>query len=443
MHMMVRFDYRNMSCLALNNKSSQNDAYLSLAGLAGLSYDVKVLARGVRLTFGGYNDRLLKFASYVSRKLSKDVKDLLPKSDNEFDRYKDQIMRALTSFDVKQPYAHASYYANLMLEPRRFQYSNRDLRDATRKITLPDLISYSGLWESGKGEALIQGNFYESEALELVDTITGVLPFKPISITDLPPRLQALPLPKVPANALPTCLLVAEPNPSDENAVAHLLIQNLSPTEKDHVLIELIGAIVREPFYNELRTKQQLGYIVSSGVRGLGDSRTLSFIVQSSVATVDVLTVAILNFLDLVEEKLLVKLSRGDVAVYTKSLIDRKTEPDKDLSVEVTRNWSEIASGRLQFDRPQKEAAALLDIEKEDIVEFWRELYSRDGRRALLTQVIPTVGVAASALPPATTGYGTKTMPENTIVVGVDDIEQFRRDREKISGKWIEIVKLP
>ena len=50
--------------------------------------------------------KLKKFASYVVKKLSKDVKDVLPKNDAEFDRYKDQTMRALTSLDVKQPYFH-------------------------------------------------------------------------------------------------------------------------------------------------------------------------------------------------------------------------------------------------------------------------------------------------------------------------------------------------
>lgn len=96
-----------------------------VAELAGLTYDVRVLPRGIRLTFGGFNDKLKKFASFLSRKLSRDVRDLLPKNDNEFDRYKDQIMRGLSAFDVKQPYAHASYYAQITLQPRRFQYDNK------------------------------------------------------------------------------------------------------------------------------------------------------------------------------------------------------------------------------------------------------------------------------------------------------------------------------
>jgi insulysin len=85
------------------------------------------MPRGIRLTFGGYNDKLKKFASFLSRKLSRDVRDLLPKNDNDFDRYKDQIMRSLSAFDVKQPYAHASYYSQITLQPRRFQYDNKGM----------------------------------------------------------------------------------------------------------------------------------------------------------------------------------------------------------------------------------------------------------------------------------------------------------------------------
>lgn len=280
----------------------------------------------------------MKFASYISKKLSKDVGLILPKNDNEFARYKDQIMRTLTSFDVRQPYAHASYYANLVTMPPATQYDNSVLRDETRKITLPDLLSYAKtIWSSGRGEALVQGNLVESDALRMVETLTGVLNFRSVPIDECPPRIQSLPLPRSRPENIPAILLVSEPNAANENAAVHMMIQNLSPSEKDHVLIEILASIVREPFYNELRTKRQLGYIVSSGVKGIGDSRTITFLVQSSVKSVDVITAEILSFLDTVEDNLLRKLNEGDLSVYVKSLIDRKTERDKELSIETVR----------------------------------------------------------------------------------------------------------
>jgi secreted Zn-dependent insulinase-like peptidase len=120
-----------------------------------------------------------------------------------------------------------------------------------------------------------------------------------------------------------------------------------------------------------------------------------------------------------------------------KSSIDRRTEPDKDLAVEVTRNWSEIASGRLQFDRIQKEAAALLGVEKKDILDFWKTLYSGDGRRVLITEMIPKQGVAASQLPLTSTGYEAADLTSEGLVIGIDDIKNFRRDRETLTENQI------
>lgn len=397
-----------------------------------MSYDVKILARGIRLTFGGYNDKIKRFASFVSNKLFARVQELLPTDDKDFDRYKDQIMRALSAFDVSQPYSHAAYYAQLTLQPRRFQYTNKSLRDATRQITLPDLVAYSKLaWKEGKGECLVQGNFNEEEALELVKSVGDIIPFQPITEKDYPPRLEALPLPTSESLTLPPRLVIAEPNPSNENSACHVMVQSLGKSSKEHVLIELLSAVLNEPFYNELRTKQQLGYIVASGIKGIAESRTLSFIVQSSIAPSNTLTLEILKFLDDAENKILDKIPRADLSVYIKSLIEKKTDPDKDLSVEATRNWSEISSGRLQFDRLQREAAALLDIEKEDLLNFWRHIYAGSGRRVFITEIVPRQGAASSPAPLPSLGYGRSDFPKTSYTLGVDDIDQFRKDREQ------------
>lgn len=308
--------------------------------------------------------------------------------------------------------------------------------DATESATLEELKEYvSRVWSSGKGLALVQGNLFEEEALTLVATIDKALGFQPISSGEYPPELEPLPLPQTAANAMATRLSISEPNEDNGNAASYVAIQSLSEDPKEHVMIELVSSIVSEPFYEELRTRQQLGYIVSSGVRPVGKTKTLGFIVQSSSAKNDKLTKEIMKFLDSIREKFLEKLPKGDLAVFVKSLIDRKTEPDKQLATEVTRNWAEIASGRLEFDRTQQEVAALLSVEKEDLVEFWDQFYVRDGRRILITEMIPQTGVASSPAPSKSTGY-TPTLSSisksSGLLLGIDDIQRYRDEREKL-----------
>jgi len=389
---------------------------------------VRIVPRGVRLTFGGYNDKLQTFAAYISKKLSKEVKDIIPDSESEFERYKDLLSRSFAAFDVQQPYAHCTSYANLLVTPKKFQYSNQELRDATEEITLDELKAYAtSLWSSGKGLALVQGNIDKQEAEAFVATIDRALGFQPISAGEFPPELSPLPLPSISAGGQPTKLVVSEPNPDNGNAASYVMLQCLSENPKEHVLIEILSAILAERFYEDLRTKQQLGYIVSSGIRGLGKTRYIGFLVQSSVASSAALTAACIKFLDNAKGNFLDKLSGGDFAVYVKSLIERKAEPDKQLATEVTRNWSEIGSGRFEFDRPQREIAALVDLTKEDLLAFWDELYINENRRVLITEVVPRIGSASSAPPPKSTGYKVGFVPPGTgPILGMDDIEVFR-----------------
>jgi insulysin len=228
-----------------------------------------------------------------------------------------------------------------------------------------------------------------------------------------------------------TRLVVAEPNPVNSNAASFVMVQSLGEGAKDHVMIELLSSIVEQPFYDDLRTKQQLGYIVSNGVKAVGKTRTLAFIVQSSVAPVEKLTTETLKFLDGIRDRL-EKLPSVDFGTYVKGLIDRKTEPDKQLATEVMRNWAEISSGRLEFDRVQRETAALLDLNKSDLVDFWNRIYVDNESRVLITQIVPREGPASSPAPPKSTGY--KSMedkrPPRGLVLGIDDIDDFRSDLE-------------
>ena len=393
------------------------------ASLAGLTYDFQVLPRGVRLTYGGYNDKLKSYASYVSSKLARDLDDVLPSDEEEFLRYKDNLMRALSAFNVKEPYAHAIYYSSLTQQPRNWKYTNDELVSALKETTLDQLQEYvKTIWARGKGEALIQGNYDKKEALDIVNTLDKTLSFETIKSDQYPARLRPLPLPVTkPGEQQPTRLIISEPNPSNKNAASQITLQCLGKSEKDHVLIEILSAIIEEPFYDNLRTKQQLGYIVSSGVKAVDQSRTLSVIVQSNVVTADKITQAMVDFLDGVADRL-TPLTSIDIELFVKGLVDRRVEPDKQLAVEVTRNWSEISNGRFQYDRLQAEVAALLSITKQDIIDYWNRLYITE-RKMLISEIVPKTGQSSSKAPALSKGYA-GGVP--TTELGINDIERLR-----------------
>ena len=50
---------------------------------------------------------------------------------------------------------------------------------------------------------------------------------------------------------------------------------------RNAVMIDLIGHILKDPFFDQLRTKQQLGYLVFSGPRMDLSVTSLRFILQA------------------------------------------------------------------------------------------------------------------------------------------------------------------
>jgi len=397
------------------------------AQIAGLNYDVEIGPRGARLVFSGYNEKLSDFAAYVTETLVRNIKDVLPRNENELDRYKDRISRALSSFDVKQPYSHAIYYSSLLLNPRNSSFTNAALRNALSIVTLSQLTLYAEtIWSYGKGIALIQGNMSEKEALSFVDNIDKVLGFKILSVTDYPVQLVALPLP---TEKYPTKLKISEPNASNKNSASKVTIQCMKRNVKSHVLIEVLSAILETPFYEDLRTKRQLGYIVSSGTKAVEETRTLSLVIQSSVAPAEKLTNEIIKFLDNFRKSVLDPLTEDALLSVIKGLVAKKTEPDKKLSIEASRNWNEIFTDRFQFNRLQLEAIQLLDLSKDDLSMFWSQIYEANDRRILISEVIPQVGPASSEAP----GKQLRNVEKNgetSLVLGIEDIEKFREERE-------------
>lgn len=336
--------------------------------MAGLSYSLEVLPRGLRLTVGGYNEKIPELAKTVCECL-KD-RSFLP-DEKTFARFKDQVVRVAKAFDNKQPYGLASYYAGVVAEPRRFKRLNGGIRKELDKVTLKDLEEYSKtIWKEGKMKALIQGNVEQKEAEELVNLVGGVLDFE---TGQVPEEYYPLLIPKEGLK-----LGVRNPNPNNLNDAVEVVIQSRDTSERGHAVVEVLAAIASEPFYDDLRTKQQLGYVVTSGVNANGETRSVVFLVQSGTKGAEGLSKAVSKFLEEFEG-LLGGLSNEDVSEYVKGLLEKKLEPDKRLIYEVKRNWGEIASDKLVFDRTQREAKEMETVGKDDVLRWWKEAIAEGG----------------------------------------------------------------
>ena len=223
------------------------------AGLAGLSAGLGAEYNGLYLTASGYSSRLPELIAYVAQQVKS-----APLPPLVFDRTREALRQSLANFKRKQPVALASYHRGLTLDSPR--YPVEALAAAVESATLDDVRAFqSSLLPEAFLECLLVGNLDESQASDMVEATRLAIPAKAALSRDAIPRRRVRVLPRG-----RTLRQYAAPNPEEKNSACEIYLQVGRDEGDDWLHLALISQILEQPFYGELRTKQQLGYIVQS-----------------------------------------------------------------------------------------------------------------------------------------------------------------------------------
>lgn len=143
--------------------------------------------------------------------------------------------------------------------------------------------------------------------------------------------------------------------------------------------VALFSQIASEPAFNVLRTKEQLGYIVSlagtpMGVRVLVQSEKTPAHVEGRIEA----------FLSQFRETL-ASLSDEEFDRHRQALIDKKLEQPKHLAGETRQFWRHMVSRDYEFGKQATDIAALRKLTKEDVLAMFDESINpaSDKRRKL------------------------------------------------------------
>ena len=171
-------------------------------------------------------------------------------------------------------------------------------------------------------------------------------------------------------------------------------------TTDTEVMVELIYQIVDKAFFAQLRTVEQLGYIVQCGSGGNHEAAALVLRVQGVKAPEEMAT-RIDAFLDSFREKVQ-EMTEETLGQFKKSIRARKLEPDKSIESRGSRLMGEICAKACHgsFFRQDLELEALSRIGIADVQAFYdAHLWPGSAqRRVLISSVVG--GAALSALAP-------------------------------------------
>lgn len=360
------------------------DAAEGDASLAGLESSVENSLEGLRLMTTGYGDSPARYVTHVAGQLR--TFTLTPQ---RFEAVKEAVLRGLRSYNETEAYVLARDRRDAMA--REFHYLPSELLARTTTATWADVQGFAKeFFASGALEAVVHGHMPPEAAVATTREVAA--------------RIGAKAAPG--GNLLRRRHLVIDPkeNIVDAGAIAGVnsafirdyLLPDDSPATRAAAVV--LANFVGEPFYTELRTKQQLGYIVGSSAGASLRHRYFTFTVQSSGYAPDELQRRAEAFIATLPAAL-AAVSDAQWATLVAGARSTLEEKPKSMSDKAALFFANAFVYDGEWDRRQSALAALDRLTKEQAAALLTTALSPDTsrRRTILLNSSKHVPTAADA----------------------------------------------
>ncbi|MGV6807635.1 MAG: insulinase family protein [bacterium] len=144
---------------------------------------------------------------------------------------------------------------------------------------------------------------------------------------------------------------------------------------EDAATFSLLRQIIKSAFFDDLRTEQQLGYVVSVVDLTMDHKPGIGFLVQSPKVGSQVLSKKIDEFLDGYQATVR-NMPDAEFENYKNGLIAQLTERAANLAAQSADYWADLELGYTAFDRRERLAEAVRGIERSDIETQLRAISS-------------------------------------------------------------------
>ncbi|RHY90656.1 hypothetical protein DYB35_009446 [Aphanomyces astaci] len=305
------------------------------AELAGMRYSLSFTATALELYGGGYSDKLPVLVQLiVANMVHFNMTD-----DETFHRLKDKTKRSYDNFERDDPYKHALYFSSCLLEDTKWMVAEKAA--AIAHVTRADLMEHAAaLFRELFVEAYYHGNVDAATATTLLDDALATIGARPVFPSQRV-KTRAVEL----ASPVEYVYAIPELNVESVNSGLYTCFQLGRESMHLRATNEVFAQLLREPCFNQLRTLEQLGYIVFSSSHRAHGIEYFRMIVQSDVAS--------------------------PAYKNIQAVVDALLDKPKAASEECSRFWSEISAETYLFTRRQDLAAVVRTLTIRDILTFF------------------------------------------------------------------------
>ena len=338
----------------------QVNEYTYPALLAGLNFSLYKHAQGISLRISGYNDKQAVLLQELLQVMAS------PNFDSQrFDNIRKDMIRALENSVAKRP---SSQVLDDLRESLLYgEWGEEPVIAALRGMQVEDLNAYVvNFWGSANAEAMIYGNYSPDSVQALARKLDLVLP------DGVAPDLQPLKVLKIAEGES----LLYPVQVEHDDAVLAWYLQGAGNSWKDRAATALTVQIMKSGFFQQLRTEQQLGYIVSTFAWPQLDVPGLVMLIQSPTADAAALSDAMSAFLGDVP----LAVDEEQFQRHRDALINEVLRPHKNLWEQAEFYWQSIAKKQYEFNGRQTMANAIKSLSREQWQAYFEEVFLNQQR---------------------------------------------------------------
>jgi insulysin len=367
------------------------------ASMAGCNYRVTCIPTGYRISVRGYSQKLPFLLDTLSARILSILDEMKAGDDvlrEKFEKARQSLLQETKNFRLDPPNEVANYNSRLIMEEKAYyldDYVNEmegEMAD-NFPLTMEECADYlrEGMLGKTKIEAMCMGNIDKVAAVDVAGLIrtrflnTG----RPLSEVEIP-NFRSLRLPTVSEatklfnrsfnRSIPLVYADIAQSSSEENNAADIVLQVGSELDLGYeglAIFDLICHMAYGSAYNQLRTNEQLGYIVSAFARKtVGNAWGMSVVVQGGVALPEQIEERVEAWLMKFRQEL-ESMKPAAIVGEAQAVVSQLLEVETRLSQEVNRVWGEILNteGLPQdlrtpaFDRLER-LAEVLDVDVSD-----------------------------------------------------------------------------
>lgn len=337
------------------------------ARVADLDYSLSENLRGVTVELSGYNDKMSQLMDQILLRL----RHPLP-TEERFELHRRQLIEDLGNQLKRRPQQIAMSKVAETLIPE--VYSVEKKLEAARELRLEDLYQHmQAFYEELDPVMLVHGNITHAGARALGSQVrarvldgTGLTETQRSQVRQLPRQQQRLSV---------------TVDHSDTGYVRYL--QADSSSIENQARYRLLGQTLSSPFFDSLRTEQQLGYIVHAAHYPLLDVPSLALILQSPDRDAATLDERVQVFLEEFKTRLS-EMSEADFEQQKDAVITRLSEEESRLGEITERYWQEIDRGNPDFDTREQLIERVRRLKQAEAVETYRQEVLENPRQLVI-----------------------------------------------------------